>query len=96
MHPAFSQFGEHGAAPTLAASSIHTHLLVEMTKHLLDCLTGKSASESERWRFCSVLTAYGWDFLSLLIKRAVRVYSASKYSLRMLLHGYLNTLYELV
>ena len=42
MYPTLSQFGEHGATPAMAARPIHAYLLIELAKHLLDCLAAES------------------------------------------------------
>jgi hypothetical protein len=51
MHPPLSQFSEHGATPAVAASAVHTYLLVELTKLLLDCLTAESSAFLAGWQW---------------------------------------------
>ena len=52
MHTTLSQFGEHGTTPAMAARPIHTNLLIQLTKHLLDCLTAESTAFLAREQRC--------------------------------------------
>ena len=52
MHPTLGQFGEHGATPAVAARPIHAHLLIQLAKHLLDCLAAESPAFLAREQRC--------------------------------------------
>jgi hypothetical protein len=73
MHATLCQLSEHGATPAVAARPIHAHLLIELAKHLLDCLAGESAAflAGEQWGISgcsgSVLSYVLGNFLPQLL-----------------------------